>query len=196
MDLAALRAEVQARGFEYATTTRVDNWINAEYRELCSRQSWPFLETSTTVAGAGAISDVRFVQTVVHTTEARLLTFMDRRVLAETFADLTAAGDPSYWFLENDILKTYPVTTDDLAVRYVKIPAKLAAGTDEPIVPDAYHEIIVDGAVARGYKDAENWEAYGPMRQELERAIGIMVTAEMRRGAPGWIQSKRMHEGG
>lgn len=195
MDLAALRAETKARGFDYVTDARIDNWINVEYRELCSRYMWPFLETATTIPGTGTITDVRFVQSVVHVAQARVLQWIDRRALLETVSDLSTTGAPSYWYFENDTLKTYPATTETLAVRYVKVPARLASGSDTPIVPEEFHDILVDGAVARGYKDTENWTAFNGLKPEYERQVAAMATAEMRRAAPDRVQSVRGHEG-
>jgi hypothetical protein len=68
-------------------------------------------------------------------------------------------GRPTYFYRDSQTsIKVYPANTSiSLSVRYCKAPADLT-GTDTPIVPADYHDLIVDGAVLYAKKDDDTFD--------------------------------------
>lgn len=179
MTFAELQEEVKARGFEYLSDAtgleRVKRWINLAYQELCEAEDWPFLYADISGLAPLAIADLRSVLSV--NSESRSLRWLDRRVLTGSGVDLAQRGSPTYWHLEDRTLLTYPASDEVLEVRYVKVPVDLTADADVPVVPARYHDLLVDGAVVRAYKDSDNYEAMAAVRSEYDRALhGMALT--------------------
>lgn len=185
MDLSDLRAEVKARGYDYLDDARVDRYINQAQNELCALMPWPFLETDATGNAPLAIPDVRYVLSVTDTTNRRALSPVDPRNLRMIDPDLSDAGNPCAWYLENTTVTTWPTATVALAVRYIKAPADLVATTDEPVVPVEWQDIIVDGAVCKAAKDNDGYGAMQMVRAEWQRQVDVMVQALMNRALDG-----------
>jgi hypothetical protein len=72
-----------------------------------------------------------------------------------------------------------------LSVRYIMIPAELVATSDEPIVPEEWQDIIVDGAVCKAAKDNDGYGAMAAVRAEWQRQVDVMVQALMNRALDG-----------
>lgn len=176
-----LQTEVFARGFDYlndgaAGTTRIKRWINDAYHELCEEADWGFLEADQTGTAPVITTDMRSILSVVDTTSKTELPFVDRRTLADTYADLTTTGTPRFYYIEEGrIVRTYPVG-GSLSVHYLKFPADLSANGDTPVVPARYHGLIVDGAVRRALLDRDNPEEAQAVEQH--RQVGL---AQMKR---------------
>jgi hypothetical protein len=163
LSLTTLRAEFLARGFndlESSGTTRQDNYLNRAYYEICEDADWPFLEATSSGAAPLAISDLRTIESVVHTPSLTRLSPLDRRNIMEDDAVLTTTGTPYYYYLTTGTtVAVYPANTGSISVRYWKVPAALSAGADVPILPTRFHNLIVDGAVGYAYLDVDNYEA-------------------------------------
>ena len=180
MNFAALIDEVNDRGFDYLSDTRLGRYVNQSYKSICNRAAWPFLRTTTTGTAPLTISDLRAVLGVVDTTTNAKLYHADRRHLIESVDTLlTTTGTPTYWYQESrTIIKVYPAnTTDTLSVHYLKVPATLT-GTDAHLIPEEFEDLIVDGAVVRAYKDqgqldtaASTQEFYNEGLREMQDAL-------------------------
>lgn len=173
MTLAQLRAELQARGFDYLSDTRCNTFLNAAYQvDICEAQDFPFLESSTTGVAPKTISDLRTIETVVDSVQNLKLSPLDRRMITDGIdSDLTTTGSPVYYYLTSGTtVAVYPAnTSNSLSIRYWKVPTALSADADEPILPTRYHSLIVDGAVRRAYEDDDEGEmaaAAGAVFQE------------------------------
>lgn len=103
MTLAEARAEVIARGFDYLTAARINNYLNRSLASLSAEASWPWLEGTLTgpapVALTGAV-DVRAIQSCVDRNSQNVLVPIDRRTLTDSYPDLTTVGSPIYWYRE------------------------------------------------------------------------------------------------
>jgi len=187
MTLAELRAEVYARGFDYeGDTDRIDRWINQAYQELCEETAWPFLEASTSGTAPVTITDVRTVQSVSNTTTGRTLDGLARRDVVDVDPEVDDAGSPTHFYLDAQVLRVFPLnTTDTISVRYLKIPTALASDSDTPIVPTRYQDLIVDGAVIRAYKDDDEMEAAGILRQVWAEGVQRMRKGQLDRDYSG-----------
>lgn len=183
MNFQALRDEVKARGFDYLTDTRVGQFVNTSYQELCELMSWPFLETTITGSPPLAITDVRAVLSVTDTTNKTTLAPVDRRNMERIDPTLDEAGQPCAWWLENTTLSVWPTATPNisLSVRYLKVPVDLVATGDTPVVPTRFHDIIVDGAVLRAQKDNDDYGAAQTTQALWQQGVDRMVASLMNR---------------
>jgi len=189
MDFEDLIDEVQARGFDYLNDTRVGRYVNQSYQEVCAYASmpWPFLEDSASGNAPLTISDLRAVLAVMETTNKRPLFPIERRQIDLWDPTLEYVSLPCYWYLDGTAVKVWPLppATVSLSVRYIKRPADLVANGDEPLVPEAYHDLIVDGAVIRCQKDNDNYAAAAAVREDWQRQIDLMVADLMNRNLDG-----------
>ena len=176
IDLAALRTEFLARGFnDYeasASNTRKDRLLNAAMHRICEREPWPFLITTTTGNSPLTISDLRAVLSVVDTTNRRQLDPEDIRTIREADPTLAVTGPPECWYQSAaTIIGCWPTTVTALSVRYIKVAADLSLSTDSPVIPTRYHEVIVDGACAMAYRARNNVEMAEACRTAFEEGI-------------------------
>ncbi len=173
MQLSALRVEVQSRGFDYLPAARINTWINYAYHDVCHRQAWPFLETTTSGTAPITISDFGHALSVVDTTGNGPLQWEDMRTILEFDPSLSATGSPELWYLNGSALTVYPAsTTNTISVRYLKVPTDLSADTDTPILPSRFHYILVEGALVKAYKDDD--EEQGAQAATGEFELGLL----------------------
>jgi hypothetical protein len=160
MNFTTIKADLVARGFDYLTSDQQGNYVNRAYQAISDARAWPFLETSQSGTAPMTITDLRQVLTVTDTTTDTNLLYRDIRTLRESDPDLDDTGSPIRFYLDGlTTLKVWPANTSDtINVRYLKRPAVLT-GTDTPVIPEAYHLLIVDRAVVYAHRHANNWEA-------------------------------------
>lgn len=158
MDLAALQTELQARGFDYLTTTRQNYFLNRAMHRFCEAQAWPFLEASATGASPLSIPDLRTVLSVVDSTSTGVLDFADYRDLRDEDPTMVQTGTPTSWYQSGSTgITAYPTyASTSLSVRYIKFPADMVNTSDTPPMPDRYRYALVDGAAAMAYRDSDN----------------------------------------
>lgn len=188
MKFEELQTEVFERGFDDLNDagiglTRVRRWLNSAYRELNDFTSWPYLEATKEGVAPLTIADLAHVLSVVDLTHENQLDPADRRAIVGIDPKITSKGIAVSWFMEgSETLRVYPLdTTSSFAVRYLKVPAELVAAGDVPILPAVYHELIVEGAVIRAYKNRDNYEAAQFVRQEWRLGVEGMVKALIKR---------------
>ena len=200
MNFAALLDEVNDRGYNYISDTRLGRYVNQSYKSICNRAAWPFLRATTTGTAPLTISDLRAVLNVVDTTTNAKLYHADRRHLIESVdTSLTTTGTPTYWYQESrTVIKVYPAnTTDTLSVHYLKVPATLS-GTDAHLIPDEFEDLIIDGAVIRALKDNDELDAAASLQQFYNEGLREMMDALLSRAhdGPNYIIQTNTYEMG
>lgn len=171
MNLTALQTELAARGLDFLSTSRQTQFLNDAYHEINEAELWPFRLTTATGSAPLTIADLGVIEEVVNTANASTpLSRADRRSLAGWYGDLTTTGVPSWFYVDNGVVRTFPVG-GTLSVRYYKAAADLSAGSDPPIFPARFHSLIVDVAQRR---------ALG--RDESDQADVALLTAEIQQG--------------
>lgn len=167
-----MRTAFQARGFNHISTTEQERWINQAYQELCEEAPWPFLEVSTSGVSPLSLTDVRTILSVSDTTTQRTLWGLDRRDVVDQDPDMNDTGSPEYFYLDDNTLTVYPAnTTDTIAVRYIEVPDVLDSDSDTPDIPTRFQELIVDGAVIKAYKAADEFDAAQMVRVEWNEGV-------------------------
>lgn len=179
MNFAELCTEVADMGFHDVPRTRVERWVNQSYLELSDYRRWTFTEATTsgntplTVADLGAIRSVRITSSGV------LLYHEYRYTLLAMGKDLALAGTPTRYYITGGTIVTgWPATATGVTVEYWKVPAELT-GTDTPVVPTRYHDLIVQGAVRRAYEDAGDLERAEAMEAKRQAGLSLLVAADL-----------------
>lgn len=187
MNLGTIRAEVQARGFDYLSTARCTTLINIAVNEICSYMPWPFMETSVGPSTSPlTITDLGWVLSVVDSQSDISLARSDRRSILGQDADLSETGTPVVYWLENNTITVWPGSSvDTVTVRYVKVPTDLSADADVPLIPTGFHDLIVHGTVLQAQLDNDMIQSYQITRQVWQTRIDQMVQAIMGRDLGG-----------
>lgn len=212
MNFAEAMTEFYARGFDYlsqddAGRTRATRWLNQAHQELCEAYPWSF--TRLVLPGVVVPASVwvilpRAILSVVGETTLSTVPSADPQDLAERFGDLTATGPAQYSYLTLDApttygtgatLTTYPVdTSQTFTVTYLFTLVDYAADASASLLPPPrYHDLVVDMAVLRAYKDSDNFDAYNALAAIVDRRVGEMAAALLTPGLdrPPAIQAVR-----
>lgn len=195
MNLTALQASLQAKGYGTDTSAQQIIAINDTYRRVIGMHRWPFLETTVntlvTVANAStvnltSVTDLRTdgIDRVFLTigTDSFPLEYLRPSEFRRKQALYSDAGEPEAWTFSQGALRLWP-TPDrvyTVTLDYLKDAPDLAAGSDSPLFDETYHDLLVWGAVAdlafreRDYSGAA-WadQQYRMRLAELERAYNV-----------------------
>lgn len=178
MNLTQAIAELKARGFDYLSDARATIMLNNAKNALEDEYPWPWLESTITGPVPLSISDLKYVEYVVDTTNGVELDGIDPRDVIDLDRNVATAGNPSSWWLDGaGTLKTYPTSaTAQLSVRYVKFSPELSAGTDTPLIPARYHPVWINYAVVDAYKDDEQHDLAAALLNDLRgRRLPAMI---------------------
>ena len=166
MQLSDLRQSLQDEGYGTDTAQVQTRMLNAAYREIHSRMRWPFLEAIdsglVTVAGTSAYTPSNTMSTwrnidAVRLSQPAKLNFVNIEYMQpqELFdmanVNPTETATPRYWTMYASQFHFFP-TPDDAytaTVYYITEPPDMSADTDVPVIPVAYHDAIVSGAICR-----------------------------------------------
>ena len=176
MDRSELIQEVVDRGYDFLSTARIGTFVDRSYQAICARFPWPFKEESVVVKAPHEFSDLDKILSVSDTAQEIELRGVDRRSLVSYTATLEESGEPECWFLENDTLKVFPESSNELSIRYLKVPAKLAEA-EEPLVPEAWQYLIVDGAVVYCLRDDDEYSEARALQADIDQGIFEMMRA-------------------
>lgn len=169
MNLGEIRAEVESRGYDYVSDSRLNLWIKQGYRWVCSLEPWPFLET--TISGQAPLTVADLSQLLHVSSEDRVLRGADYRDIKDRDPNLDDVGTPEFWYLTGDTINTWPTSSEVLEVRYVRKPAELSSDSDVPLIPEAHHPILVDYAVMAGLKDNDEYEQAQGLRAVIDAQV-------------------------
>jgi len=175
VDFSALKTELAERGFNYLNDTRRGYFINQARHELDMLELWPYrITTLTNQTPPVTITDLGTVSEVIDTANGSTpLSAMDRSELRQGYNDISISGTPTYFFVDNGVLRTFPIG-GTLSVRYYMRTADLSGSTDLPLSPTQYHLLIVDMASRWAQKDSDNDVVIPTLSAEIERQLALM----------------------
>lgn len=146
------------------------NWLdycNESYRELnMATPLWPWLESSelSTTVNAGLrcgdlAADVVQVNWVYNVTDDVRMMPSEGRGAQWRDVLRSDTSQPITYRLRNKALEVFPLPTVNTLLKYeaVLFPVDLAGG-DEPTFPEAFHNLLIDGMLAKAYADDGNAE--------------------------------------
>ena len=147
------------------TRNRIKNWINMGYYNFVLRELWPFRETTddvTTIAGTQEyVLSTEFTNIdAQNITSVAIQGATNRKLVYWPFNQLRAANPdydligtsvPQNYYLKGGNLGLWPSPNDvyTVTVDYYKVPTELSADADEPIIPVAYRQSLVQFALAK-----------------------------------------------
>lgn len=177
MNRGEIRTEVEARGYDYVPQTRLNLWIKQAYQYVCALEPWWFLESSVSGQAPLTITDLSQVLYVAYGDVS--LRGADWRDIRDLDPGLDDTGTPVMWYLEAQAIKTWPTSTETLNVRYIREPPELTSDSSTPLIPEAYHHILVDLAVISGLKDNDEYEQAQGLQAVVDRSVSDMRDQEM-----------------
>ena len=148
------------------TRNRVRNWINMGYYNFVLRELWPFREETgilNTVQGtqeyslSDNFSDIDenniLAVTIQSPTNTKLAYWPYGKLRADQpdFAQ-QGAGIPTRYYLKGGNIGFWPVPDSDnytVLIDYYKVPDELSNDSDEPFIPMAYRQALVQFALAK-----------------------------------------------
>jgi len=168
-------------------------YLNASYQvDICEAEDWPFLAEEVSGTAPLVISSMRSLEYVIDTTSERKLVAIDRRNLTDDFTvKFTTPGPPLFYFIDGEAeIEVFPAnTTDILTARYYRTPVRLA-GAGIPVIPERFHSLIIDGAVARAYEDSDDYELAQNANTKFTERLQKMTSAlmeKLRDGPDGYV---------
>lgn len=171
MNLGQLQAAIQAYGYGTDTAAQQTVFINAAYREVHSKNRWPFLEAydtslSTTI-GVGVVSlaslgvasgtpwrnlDAVRLELAGQPGSGIDLDYMqpqEMRSQETNYNNPTQTAPPRYWTVIDQNLHLWPLPDQiyQIDIDYIIEPPDLVTQSDVPLVPLPYQDVIVYGAL-------------------------------------------------
>lgn len=151
-------ADVRAHGFDDTSESTILSLLNDSYYDVCSREPWPFLESTgtltvnTTTGQVTSPTNIEAIISLSETDSGRTLYPMRLDDFTDQYASqLTKQGGSQlYYTIANDYY-LYPVpNTGTFVARFLVIPTALTSSPDStPIIPIMHHRVIVMGALAK-----------------------------------------------
>lgn len=190
MNLSELQQAIQDEGYGSDTAAQQIGFINATYREIHGRMRWPFLEAidNTLVTAAGTLSynfpmaNWRNVDAVRIAQPAQqnfvMIEYKEPQDLFDQLqVDQVSTATPRYWTKYANQLWFYPIPDGpyNVTIYYIQEPADLAAPTDVPLVPIAYHDAIVAGAICRSAFRERDWIGLELWTQKYEQLVTRLI---------------------
>lgn len=146
------------------TRARVMNWINLGYQDFVLRELWPFRETTGTLSlvqgtqeydlstNFSDIDEQNITSVALQGTVNRKLTYWPFTQLRANQPDFDLAGEatPERYYLKSGSIGFWPVPdgATTCLIDYYKVPTELSADADEPIIPVAYREALMQYALS------------------------------------------------
>lgn len=192
MNLSQLQTAIQAYGYGPDTAAQQTVFINATYREVHSKNRWPFLEandntTFSTVVGQNIIDisalggstpwrniDAVRVQSDGTANSGQDMDYLqpqDMRSRETDYSDYP--GKPRNWTIIDQKLHLWPIPdmVYTLSIDYIIEPPDLVNPTDTPILPIPYHDVLVFGALKQiAMRERDLW-SIGNYGQEYQRRL-------------------------
>lgn len=199
IDVDAIRTRVRALGYELDTDPQQLQFMNMAQADVLGDHRWRFMMTSATVAAVAGTSvytlpvspvlqhveSIRFALPAAQVNPYPELQWRD----AENFLATQALGDwawlgvpdsPVFWNADVtpgsfSVFPT-PRLAGTFTVRYFAVATQLTAGTDVPVIPEPYRDILTLGTAAlcaareRDWASRDRWEAQKDVRVKAMKA--------------------------
>lgn len=174
LTFATLQTELSDRGWARLSATRLGYLINQARADLDNMYLWPYRLTTASGAAPLTITDLGVIEEVVNTAASgAALHFASRRNLLDSFQVLTTTGFPNWFYVDNGVVRTFPVG-GTLSVRYYKRTPDLT-GVQPPLAPADYHLLIVDMAEQRALRGKGEVATAAALQPYIDSQLARMV---------------------
>lgn len=190
MDLTTLQTRCKTRFRDTAcdiyNNAAWTGYLNDSYADVVAASPyWPFLQTNgcaavTVLSGTRSIAlptDVTRVLAVRNNTDdvvMRSYEGRDQHFVDDPAQDLV--GVPRAYRLFGSTIQVFPLPSANtvLAIEYPAPPTELTANSDEPLFPEQYHRILVEGALSRAYEDDGQMDQAASAKQRYDAMLAGM----------------------
>lgn len=186
LTVADIETGVQALGYEADTAAQQLAMINQVQRRFFGAHRWDVARVTATIPVVAGTDTYTLPTGVVHVSSVRLrngsayapLEHAPREELLENQASggATPARGTAYQWTRGDadaiILYPVPAGAGTLTVHYFKTCPLLTTGTDVPMLPEAYCDILIFGVaelLAKRERQMDAASAFRDDRMEVER---------------------------
>lgn len=190
MQFSAIRTYCALRFRDTANTIVTDtdwkSYVNSAYSNLLSMMpnaAWNEFSGTVTIAANGRSGSLPSegwrVMAVYDATDGwPLVPLEGRDQVYDEYPQQTETGPPQHYRIFNNTVMVYPLPTVStaLTVEYAKLSGDLVADGDIPVVPAAYHDLIVAGAVEMAYRDDGNLQMATQYQAEFDQGAQILKT--------------------
>ena len=190
MDVPTLLDNFVSYGYETddeLTDARKLEAINEAYWDICSREAWPFLESSVTLTFDGTVNtptndpgDIGVVTSAVGA-NGRILEPWRRDDFLENFGGVLAqTGAPGLFYFEAGLIKVWPVPSsgNTATIQYIKVPKALLANDAEVsiLIPPRWHRaVLLKGALIELAILQDDPDTAAIYKAEFEEGIARMT---------------------
>lgn len=171
------------------TRNRIKNWINFGYHNFVLRELWPFRETTgtlNTVAGtqeytlSSNFTDLdaqNIIAVSIQGASAKKLPYFPYNQLRASEPDLDSEGQglPEYYYIKSGKIGFWPNPGDiyAVAIDYYSVPTELSDDTDEPIIPIAYRQALVQFALSKEHDFNTDPDLAQKATNEYEQIVAL-----------------------
>lgn len=190
MNVGAIQTDVQNHGFNDISLSDFLVHLNDAYQDLCSLESWPFLEKvvstnfAATAAQFTAVTDVKQVLSMVNTAQGYPLIPMRTDIFYKEYSNiLTNTGNPFIYYVtgvnaavpNGQAISVWPIPpVQAVQLRYLYIPSMFTQVSDLPVIPERFHRVLTWGTLLSLYQMEDDTEASGRMQMLYDRHIARM----------------------
>lgn len=186
MDVSEIISDIRNHGFSDTTefsSTLITGHINDAYWDICSREDWPFLETSAsvTLSTASVTKPTRFnrMLALIIPSNGQVVEPKPYSYILKNYSlSTTATGCPRFYYFIGENLYVYPTpdTSYTATALYIQYPAELAAADVEAsiLIPARHHRILTLGALVQLYTLDDQLDIAAAMKQQYEDRIRMM----------------------
>lgn len=192
MNLTALQARCAERFRDptnkIVTATQWKSYLNEAYHDVVNASPfWEFKEVvsngSLTVnAGSQYVAlptDAVRVLAVRNATDDVVLHQLDgRRAHLDAYPDGDDTGVPTYYRVFAGRIYVFPTPEANtvLDIETMSPPVDLSSGSDEPVFPEPFHSMLIEGALARAHADDGDFNRQASCQAAFDGTLSRMLS--------------------
>ncbi len=186
-DVDSIRADIRARGFEADTDAQQLALLNQVQRRIVGSHRWPWTRVSANQSIVSGTSDYTYPTAAAHILSVRavvggapieLLPVDDDELLMRRAQDNGRTGTPAAWArTSGTVIAIWPTpqAAGTLTVRYHQKAPLLTLGSDVPIIPPDYRDVLVTGSCEIMAQRERQFDAASAFRAEREERTREMM---------------------
>lgn len=171
------------------TRNRIKSWINMGYHNFVLRELWPFRETTGSLSLVAStqeyslssnfsdIDEQNIIAVSLQGANARKLTYWPYNQLRYTDPDFDQEGTslPTRYYLKSGNIGFWPSPNDaySASIDYYKVPTELSDDSDEPIIPIAYRQYLVQFALSKEHDYNSDPDLAQKAMNEYEQGVAL-----------------------
>lgn len=191
--LANIQSKLNDLADETVSATKATSWINDVYKDVASRSNWSWLQDSSNFQTSDGDHEYEIASNAMEIlqmrTKDRILTPQHRQWLFENhpeypeYTDSTEAykATPQNFVHYGGKVLLYPIpdAVETVYYMYKKTVSDLSQGTDEPLIPEEYREVLTLGAYLKwAVSDEADKYVVDNAKNEYEQKIQTMIFAD------------------